>query len=44
VNEFELGCNINMIREYNFEPILDKQIDNFFKKRNWTLAREKLFK
>ena len=44
VNEFELGCNINVIREYNFEPISDKKIDNFFEKRNWTLAREKLFK
>ena len=43
VNEYKLGCNINAISTYNFEPILDYQIDNFFKKRNWSLARERLF-
>ena len=43
VNEYELGCNINAISTYNFDPILDSQIDNFFKKRNWSLARERLF-
>jgi hypothetical protein len=33
-----------MIKNYNFEYNHEEKLECFFEIRNWTLAREKLFK